>query len=509
MRSKKIAGSLLIIAYGSIIHGQTYPHPDISRVLVDPVTNYVHIYFTGTDHPDATHYKISQWMITGNNPIASGVPIESSSMPNTGAPAYHWTDYIEQVVAEPVGFTVGSYNGSDEPVNQSYPPDSTIFLSALYDSCSASVSLHWNDYNAWRGRIKQYEVIGSNTAGTYNILAILHEGSNDTVISGLQANNDYLFYVLARENSLNPDSFVTSNGIRFSTLHAYYPEYIHADYGTVDNDNHPYLHFSIDPLSELTMYRLSRAEAHTGPYSIIDSFNIVGNTFEYTDDNANAAQRPYFYTLTAVNYCNQPILTSENIAGTIHLTGLAAGTSVQLDWTPYYEWTTGVSGYTIERNLSGEGYQILTDTQLLSYTDNSFGSLTGQQINSEVCYRITANELPGSIHSVNPASSTSNIVCVNLPVNIRFEYNAIAPDQDGFSQFGPIMDFLPRFFDFRIYNRWGTKIFESTDPESPNWDGRYDNGEIVSEGVYRYQLEYEDENGKRIILNGKVSVVRE
>jgi hypothetical protein len=488
------------------IHAQTYTLPEIIRVLVDPVTNNVHVYYTGTDHPDVTHYKISQWVLSGN-PFPSGVPIESSRTNHTGAADYHWTDYIEEVVSEPVGFTIGAYNSIDEPINQSYPPDSTIYLEADYDSCSASVSLRWNDYNAWRGNILEYEINGSNTDGSFIVLTRVNEGTNQLVITGLQAYNQYLFFIIARENRLFSDAYVTSNGVRFSTPHAYYPEFIHADFGTVDEGNRPYMNFSVDSLSELLKYRVYRSENETGPFAVIDSVTPVGDRIEYTDETVDASVRPYYYSLSAVNFCNAEITASENIAGTVFLSVQRTGTTVNLTWTPYYEWPAGVSTYGVERRLSEGTFEPLGQTNSTTFTDNSIFNLSGQDVQSEVCYRITAHEAPGDQHSPESASSVSNSVCIRLPMNVRFEYDAIVPGLDGFSEFGPTMDFLPRYYNFKIFNRTGTRVFESTDPNNPAWDGRYENGDLAQEGVYRFQLEYDNENGERMILNGKVSVV--
>ena len=41
--------------------------------------------------------------------------------------------------------------------------------------------------------------------------------------------------------------------------------------------------------------------------------------------------------------------------------------------------------------------------------------------------------------------------------------------------------------DFKIFNRYGTLIFQTSEPKI-NWDGTY-NGNIVSPGVYFYQCE--------------------
>jgi gliding motility-associated-like protein len=506
---------LLSLFFTRNIIAQGYIQADIQRVLIDPETNYVHIYYTGTDHPDVTHYKISQWMITGNNPFTTGVPIESSSTAHEGLIDYHWSGYIEEALSNPVGFTVGAYNSADEPLPPSplMPPDSSMHLTAFYDSCEASVSLHWNDYNAWRGNIQEYEVYGDNNNGGFNVLARLHEGTTDTIIRGLQANNDYLFFIIARLNRLYPDNYVSSNGVRFTTRHAYYPEFIHADYGTVGGGNNPLLHFTIDSLSELNKYKLFRSEEPSGTYAAIDSFPIDGSILEYTDSEVNAAARPYYYKLNAINYCESEIVKSENTAGTIFLAGSLTNQIngefiVALDWSEYFQWITGVNRYTIERSLSGNDYEVISETNQTFFADNTLNNLSGQGVSDEVCYRITAYENPGGTHSSGFATSISNIYCVLLPTNIEFEFDAFVPGLDGFATFGPTIDFLPSHFVFKIFNRSGTKVFESGDPSNPRWDGTF-NGDFVPEGVYRYQLEYEDESGRRATMIGKVSVARE
>ena len=77
----------------------------------------------------------------------------------------------------------------------------------------------------------------------------------------------------------------------------------------------------------------------------------------------------------------------------------------------------------------------------------------------------------------------------------------------GFASFGPTMEFLPSKFDFKIYNRTGTVVFHSDDPNHPRWDGQLPGGGYAPEGVYRYQLKYEDESGRTSYLNGNVTVV--
>ncbi|MBK8846502.1 MAG: gliding motility-associated C-terminal domain-containing protein [Bacteroidetes bacterium] len=47
---------------------------------------------------------------------------------------------------------------------------------------------------------------------------------------------------------------------------------------------------------------------------------------------------------------------------------------------------------------------------------------------------------------------------------------------------------LPAEFTLKIYNRWGTLVYSNSD-RSKMWDGKSENGKLVSEGVYFYVLE--------------------
>lgn len=491
------------------IEAQVYIDPEITRVLVDPETDTVFVYFTGTDHPDVSHYKISQWRITGDNPVASGVPIGSSRTDHTGQVQYTVELDIPEVVNEPVGFTVGAFDSDDEVLLESYPPDSTIHLAAVYDSCEASVYLSWNDYNAWRGSIQEYEIVGTNGDGSYDLLMQLPEEITETTLYNLQANNSYHFYIIAYLNKLSPDANVTSNGENFDTPHTFYPEFIHADYGTVSESNTPLVHFTIDPRSELSTYYLLRSEEPAGMYDSVAIMNPENNIIEHTDNEVNASTQPYYYRLVAINYCEEPILTSENIAGTIYLEAQLVDYVTNLQWTDYYNWNTGVERFDIERRFADNNFQIVTSTSSLSFIDQSLGNLINQQESSEVCYRITAYENEGDPNSPEPAKSSSNIVCINLPINVRFPYNAFVPGLEGFARFGPTIDFLPTRASFKIYNRWGNLVFETYDIYNLEWDGRMQGGSFAPEGVYRYQLEYENESGNQSVIHGEVTLVRQ
>ncbi|MEL6867661.1 MAG: gliding motility-associated C-terminal domain-containing protein, partial [Bacteroidota bacterium] len=66
---------------------------------------------------------------------------------------------------------------------------------------------------------------------------------------------------------------------------------------------------------------------------------------------------------------------------------------------------------------------------------------------------------------------------------------------------------IPNIYFFRIYNRWGATVFETTDP-SQGWNGEI-NGQPAPQGVYLYLLEAPCElTGGRIQKQGDITLLR-
>ena len=59
---------------------------------------------------------------------------------------------------------------------------------------------------------------------------------------------------------------------------------------------------------------------------------------------------------------------------------------------------------------------------------------------------------------------------------------------------------------FEIYDRWGNKLFETTD-QTMGWDGTV-NGKPVNNGIYAYYLEAELSNGELVKQQGYVVLAR-
>ncbi len=86
------------------------------------------------------------------------------------------------------------------------------------------------------------------------------------------------------------------------------------------------------------------------------------------------------------------------------------------------------------------------------------------------------------------ASAQSNDLCM------LFVPNAFTPNEDGLNDlFFPVglTDFNSEGYSMQIYNREGVLLFESNN-YSIGWDGKTSSGDVVSNGIYIYFIQYHD-----------------
>ncbi|MCF8256150.1 MAG: gliding motility-associated C-terminal domain-containing protein [Flavobacteriales bacterium] len=114
----------------------------------------------------------------------------------------------------------------------------------------------------------------------------------------------------------------------------------------------------------------------------------------------------------------------------------------------------------------------ITDPQEQSFLHTNLESIAG-------CYAIVAVD---SFMNM----STADTFCIDNCTDYTLP-NVFTPGGDLFNDlFGPGTFKYVESVDVKIYNRWGIKLFETTDP-AVNWDGTYSvTGAEVPDGVYYY-----------------------
>ncbi len=138
-----------------------------------------------------------------------------------------------------------------------------------------------------------------------------------------------------------------------------------------------------------------------------------------------------------------------------------------------------VTKYYIYFTPTLEGDYTILDS-LLSPVDTTY--LHQNLVSISGCYAVTA------LDTIGNQSPFSNVICVSIDsCSIYAIPNVFTPNADGFN------DYLVPFpytsverIDIKIFNRWGTVVYETTDPQI-NWDGKnMDTDQECSEGVYFY-----------------------
>lgn len=248
-------------------------------------------------------------------------------------------------------------------------------------------------------------------------------------------------------------------------------------------------------------YEIYRQTDGTGPFDLIDVISEVG----YIDSNL-VNNRTYCYYIisrgsyqaveendTLVNFsqqiCAQPYDRTPPCPPVLTGEGDCVAFTLDFEWTNPNDVcpeTDDVTAYNIYFTpIQGGEFRLLETIEFSSQTELSLyfeNSIAG-------CYAVTALDsvAPWPDGSLNQNESEfSNILCFDNCPEYEFP-NIITPNGDGKNDvFGPFPYRSVESVEFTVFNRWGSIVFQSTDPDIL-WDGtNQETGELVSDGTYFY-----------------------
>jgi gliding motility-associated-like protein len=113
------------------------------------------------------------------------------------------------------------------------------------------------------------------------------------------------------------------------------------------------------------------------------------------------------------------------------------------------------------------------------------------------------------LNSSGCLSLVSNKIVTEIGCNTTGIYipDVFTPNGDGINDIiKPVCVGIAKFKFFKIYNRWGNILFESTD-ESKGWDGRF-RSQIQPADSYIWLVEGLDTNGKEIRKSGVLNLIK-
>lgn len=120
----------------------------------------------------------------------------------------------------------------------------------------------------------------------------------------------------------------------------------------------------------------------------------------------------------------------------------------------------------------------------------------------EICYTLVASD------TFNCTDTVEKCVIVNSGVegSVVELPNAFSPNGDGLNDEFRFSGYNVRLNNFSIFNRYGERVFFTTD-KSVGWDGRF-KGNPCDVGTYFYMIRYEDKFNKKELIKGSVLLIR-
>jgi gliding motility-associated-like protein len=99
-------------------------------------------------------------------------------------------------------------------------------------------------------------------------------------------------------------------------------------------------------------------------------------------------------------------------------------------------------------------------------------------------------------------------VDVELPCGTIFVPNAFSPNgYNANNNLECVYGNCIATIDFSIFDRWGNRVFHTTDPSQNCWDGKY-NGQLMNTAVFVYYLDATLNNGDKVTQKGNITLIR-
>lgn len=470
---------------------------------------------TKADLPDAPKF-ISASVIPESNPLTiqlNWLPSDSldvvsyiiynfrnDSWPDIGMASGRLTtnyQYYVNGAYKPEKFRLASYVSPSEKSSMTNA-HVTMLLNYEYEKCNVKVTIKWTEYFGWDNGIKNYKVYRRSSNSNYEEIAVVNSNELSYVDNNIDIFKQYYYYVEAQSYE---GYKANSNSIEVYTDSYKIPNYLKAEYATVENDAIK-IKFVVDNTAEVSSYIIQRRDSINNEFYTLSTITNVGQYEIYhTDKDVNVYNNIYNYRILSINLCGN-ISKYSNIATNILLRVFNNDNHSQtLKWTAYQVWPNGVMDYRIYNTFDYNNYFVGTnDTASLEYEHNISNYIYNchknkVMISNKLCYYVEARA-KYSDSDLFTNVSRSNIACVSKypEIFIPTAFNVTSYEESN-REFRPVLSFFENeSYEFSVYDRWGLKIF-TTNKVYEGWDGRF-NDNFAPSQIYQYHVRYKDYNGK-------------
>lgn len=384
------------------------------------------------------------------------------------------------------------------------PQHTLLMHEPNYQRCEKKTILTWNHYTLWQDSIAEYRIyFKKQNQDNYKLLQTLPATDTTWTHENLEANLIYNYYVQAI--FIDSSKTTSSNPVQMYSLMDVPSDIFYANYASV-NEKVIDLSFSIDTLAPMETFILLHSTDNTVFSDTLQKYNNTASPIIYHD--TVDVQKRHFYKIAAKGFCHD-FVGYTNLASNILLQAEAGGDGIKenkLTWNEYQTWETGVEEYNLYRTIDGQDTTLLTtlmsgETSYIDETETIINDrIDEKDFKGIFCYYIEASENSGNkLGTKNIARS--NLACINTFGEVYIP-NAFNPESriEENRIFKPALLYAENYLMI-IYNRWGNKIFETSNFEE-GWNGRIGGRPAQKEGAYIYYIRYNDVNQNLVEKTG-------
>ena len=487
---------LLISPVITLAQGTAPDTPHLIRVTVDHATSYVLIQWEASKDPEVDLYQMYS-MDNGTGKFLFAFDSETFEY-------YHMTSGLENLSYSVTAVDTLDGSGSRESLLKDNE-HSAVLVSPVFDPCIPANIINWTGYVGWEGNTSGYKIYGGLKGEEMEVLKFVHPDTRTFSHRDVSYDTAYNYYIEAVHTS-GITSLSPIAEIRTGFPDA--PDLLRIDEVSVLNNSSLELRFTADVDGPVNSFRILRSSGPDAPYSEVETiWNSSQPHMDYID-YVSTSDNNYEYLVQSIyrpESCTQDITVSEsNIGTSVLLESSVEGQIALLNWTPYESYSTGLSGYIVQRKSGGGEFidMVNLGPETTSWQESIESVINGYQP-GEVQYKVLAMSM--QVDGDDPGISASNIVSVYVETSMLVP-NAFTPGRSSNYLFKPVIDFAPSKYRMIIYDRGGRKLFETSDP-SEGWDGTFNGGDFAMEGVYVYFIQYTDYTGLSSTLSGNVTVI--
>ncbi|MCB0737459.1 MAG: gliding motility-associated C-terminal domain-containing protein [Bacteroidetes bacterium] len=392
---------------------------------------------------------------------------------------------------QPINYQIQLIDRCSDP-NRLSSIHQTIFLTATRND-RPFARLSWTKYMGWDS-VLFYRLFKREVGGEFSEVGRF--SNKDTFyIDETVCNIEYEYLVTA----IDPSGrfFSNSNTVQFSPLFENANSPINFELATVEN-NQIKLRWETSNAFNVDFYYIDK-------YHPIDGWREKWRRVADTtiiDKEAEPDKYPYKYRVWFKDFCGIENKRSNTGSNILLQYSIENDENFLYFWNQYDSWQEGVSTYVLQQSAKPKG--VFQDFYSLGANDTFLvEKLRAIRADSIFFARVIA------LSNNRKDTSISNVIKVE-PLATMYIPNAFSPDNDGINEEfvykGLAFNGTDSLFNIVIFNRWGTKVFESNTYNN-FWDGRF-NGENCPAGNYLYIMQFTGVDNQTVIKKGKVSLLR-